>query len=299
MTLPVPHISEHPLAATLLATASILYTDLDGTLLARGGSVLADGEGAPSTAVAESIVALARTGLTVVPVSGRGRVQLIEVSRLLGWTDFIAEAGAITVRCAGPQADTHYDHGEWPEAPLEQNLSPFEIIEQAGAYEALVTAFPGRVEYHAPWHTDREVTHLLRGCLDCEAAQAVLDSLEPPIDIVDNGIVRNPGALRCGDHVAPHAYHLVPKGVSKTRAIALDLGARGLAAADAIAVGDSATDIEMADSVGLMVLVGNAFESTGVLAALDACPRANVVRVDGVRTDGWSQLAHLWLDARG
>ncbi|MRR13431.1 hypothetical protein EG835_13480, partial [bacterium] len=66
MSASVPYLDEHPRAAELLAGASVLYTDLDGTLVARGGSVLTDAGGAPSTVVAEAIVALSRAGLTVV-----------------------------------------------------------------------------------------------------------------------------------------------------------------------------------------------------------------------------------------
>jgi len=289
---------ESPDALAALARVEVLYTDLDGTLLAQGGCVLADADGMPSCRVVESIVDLNRSGLSIVPISGRGRPQLVELVRLLGWRDFIAEAGAIIVHGVGAGARVRYNNGAWPADLASEGLTPYELIEQTGALELLQQAFPGKLEYHTPWHLEREATHLLRGCLDLERARTVLESLEPPVDVLDNGIVRNAGTLACDDGALPHAYHLVPKGVSKAQAIALDLEMRGLSAHQAAAIGDSATDIEMADSVAVMALVENAFDSSSVRTELAEHPRANVWRTCCRRGDGWSEFARAWLEAR-
>ncbi len=285
-------------ALSALSRVRVLYTDLDGTLLAKGGCVLADSEGSPSWALAESIVSLNSAGLAVVPISGRGRLQLIELTRLLGWNDFIAEAGAIIVRGLGTAAGASiiYNNGSWPSDLLESRDTPYEAIERAGAYELLRETFPGLVEYHTPWHENREATHLLRGCLDIREAQALLDQLDPAIGILDNGIVRNAGDLECNGEL-PHAYHLVPRGVSKAQAIELDLAERGLTREQAAAIGDSVTDIEMADSVAVMALVDNAFESTGVRAELKRVARPNVYRTCCRRGEGWAEFAKAWLAA--
>jgi len=294
----LPRFSDNPETLAALARVEVLYTDLDGTLLAQGGCVLADADGAPSTEVAEAIVALNRAGVSVVPVSGRGRPQLVELVRLLGWRDFIAETGAILVHDVGAGSRVRYNNGDWPASLVSDDVTPYELIEQTGAPDALQQAFPGLVEYHAPWHLDREATHLLRGCLDIARAREVLAELEPPVDVLDNGIVRNAGTLECGEDAAPHAYHLVPKGVSKAQAIELDLEMRGLTAEQAAAIGDSATDIEMADSVAVMALVANAFDSASVRAELTGRPRANVWSTCCRRGQGWAEFAHAWLRAR-
>ncbi|MDP2232582.1 MAG: hypothetical protein Q8K89_03025, partial [Actinomycetota bacterium] len=52
----IPHLSAHPLAPSALAAAEILYTDLDGTLLGLGGSLLVDADTQPSLATAAAIV---------------------------------------------------------------------------------------------------------------------------------------------------------------------------------------------------------------------------------------------------
>jgi phosphoglycolate phosphatase-like HAD superfamily hydrolase len=293
----IPHLGDDPGIARALGEATILYTDLDGTLVSRG-CLLTDAQGVPSDRVAHAIVEVNRAGLTVVPVSGRGVPQLTEVVRLLGWKDFIAEAGAITVRGLGADSVTVYETGAWGVASVGAGggPTPFERIEAAGAIEALFEAFPGRLEYHDPWHEGREVTHLLRGCVDASDAQTVLNGLELAIDIVDNGIIRNRGSLTCEG--PPHAYHLVPRGVSKAEAIRADLEARGLGPEDAISIGDSATDLEMADVTGVFVLVANGLDSEGVRTELEARPRPNVVRTHRVRGEGWAEFADAWLVAR-
>jgi hydroxymethylpyrimidine pyrophosphatase-like HAD family hydrolase len=289
----IPYLDESLVAREALGRASVLYTDLDGTLLARGGCVLADADGEPSTRVAEAIVAARRAGVTIVPVSGRGRIQLIELTRLLGWRDFIAEAGGVTVRETASGTETIFNIGEWDESVLEPGRSPYEIIEATGALERLAQSFPGRIEYHTPWHDNREITHVLRGCVDAAEAQLVLDALTPPIDFVDNGIIRSRGDLDCEGH--PHAYHLVPRGVTKSGAIAADLDARGLGPADAVAIGDSASDLEASTAVSTLVLVDNAFDSAGVLAGIEVTDPCNVVRTRGRRGDGWAEFMAVWV----
>jgi len=351
----IPFIDTDPRFSEALTRVEILYTDLDGTLLAPGGSVLADGLGTPSASTAETITSLARTRLKAIPVSGRSRMQLAELTRLLGWSDFIAEVGAVIVRRPRPgaPAEVAYNNGEWPTtmpaatgntaAATPENAAatgraavgetPYQAIARAGIADALMEAFPGRIEYHAPWDTgsgsSRESTHLLRGFLDLEAARTVLDAFHLPTALLDNGPVRTTGTLACVDGSAPTAYHLVPRGVSKAQAITLDLKARGLDRSQAAAIGDSATDLEMADATGVMVLVANAFADPGVCAALSrptggldtpsppsgstpsdsvssdsvssgntsscSASRNNIWRTHGLRGDGWSEFVRAWL----
>jgi|GEM_PF-103441 len=292
----VPLLTLSPAALNALSNVRVLYTDLDGTLVAHGGCVLADADGKPSTAVAEAIVELNRAGLTVVPVSGRERDQLFELTRLLGWSDFIAEAGAVLVTGDGRRGTATYNNGVWEPSVL-QGRTPYEVIRDSGAVERLMEAFPGAIEPYSIPERPRESTHLLRGCIDADAARALLADIEPPIELVDNGALRGRGSLTCEG--TPHAFHLVPAGVSKAQAIAADLAARGLTAEQAAAIGDAATDIEMADSVGVMALVANAFESPGVIAKLAEKPRANVWRTAGSRGDGWAEFARAWAKAHG
>ncbi len=296
MTTETPSVISDPRAREALAKVRILYTDLDGTLVAKGGNVLADASAAPSLVAVEQIVELNRAGLAVVPISGRGRIQLRELTQLLGWDGYIAEAGGIIVHGTGLRFEDLVDVGTWTDDATPSGESPFEAINRVRAAETLMEAFPGRIEHYAPWQLDREVSLLLRGCLDAAEGQAVLDTLPLPLDLVDNGTLRSYGTLTCRD-MLPHAYHVVPKGVSKARAIELDLAWRGLTRDQAAAIGDSATDLQMADAVNVMVLVANAFESDGVVAGLGRTPRTNVWRTVGERTEGWAEFARAWLAA--
>jgi len=292
MALRLATLDSHPLAPAALAGASVLYTDLDGTLLGPGATLLADAEGRPWTGTAEAIVSLNQAGLTCVVCSGRNRWQLMEVTRMLGWESYIAEVGCVIV--PGRGEPPIYHTGSWGPDAMRDGETPYEAITRAGALDALVRAFPGRIEEHSPWHLNREATHVLRGNVPLAQAQAVLDTLSLPVRIVDNGIIHPPRhTLRGVDEV--HAYHLIPDGVHKNDAIARDLARRGLGRADALAIGDSATDVEMADAVALGVLVANALDDRRVLQA--AAERDNVAVTRGARGEGWAELAAAWLAA--
>ncbi|MFL6180831.1 MAG: HAD family phosphatase, partial [Actinomycetes bacterium] len=73
----------------------ILYSDLDGTMVGRGGSFFR-GRDFESTTLepAEALVALHEAGVALSLVSGRTRAQLQEATRIFGADGFIAEMGA-------------------------------------------------------------------------------------------------------------------------------------------------------------------------------------------------------------
>jgi HAD superfamily hydrolase (TIGR01484 family) len=294
MTSPLPSLHDDPGVPAALAAARIMYTDLDGTLLGRGGSVVNDHEGIPTLTMVEAVVAVNRAQLPVVVCSGRNAIQLTEISRMLGWSGFIAELGAVFVRERG--GETVYNLGVWPADAVPAGMTPYQVIEASGAMSRLSDTFPGLIEYHDPWHRNREATHVLRGNVDVVAAQAVVDEGDhPPIDIIDNGIIRPWRHTLVGVDTV-HIYHLLPRGVDKAQAVRADLHHRGLLPADAIAVGDSLADLRMAEAVSLMVLVANGLDSPAARA--EAVRLGNVVATRERQGHGWSELAHLWLEAR-
>ncbi|MDR3687363.1 MAG: HAD hydrolase family protein [Coriobacteriia bacterium] len=290
----IPLLADSPAALDALSRVEILYTDLDGTLLGLGGSLLVDAEGQPALQTAEAVNALNLAGLPVVLATGRNRIQCTEISRLLGWRGFVAELGCVIVPDRG--ADPIYFTGDWPCEALAAGETPYERIIRAGAVEALVAAFPGKLEPHAPYHVNREATVLLRGSLDVEEAREVLGELDVAVTIVDNGII-HPLATGLVNVAEVHAYHLMPPGVAKSGAIERDLARRGLAREQAAAIGDAATDVAMADAVALGVVVANAQADARVQAA--ALTRNNVYAASRERGEGWAEFAAAWLAARG
>jgi hydroxymethylpyrimidine pyrophosphatase-like HAD family hydrolase len=85
---------------------------------------------------------------------------------------------------------------------------------------------------------------------------------------------------------ALHIYHLVPDGISKGLAVARDLERRGLHRADAVAIGDSASDLEMAPVVGRFSLVANGARPPHMAALL--ARHDNVVVEPGSYGAGWA-----------
>ena len=92
--------------------------------------------------------------------------------------------------------------------------------------------------------------------------------------LVDNGVIRA-ASEQLGDLPVMHAYHLIPAGASKARAVARHMQARGYAPEDCIAVGDSREDMDAAGVVGTFWLVANALERDLTLEA-DVSGRAGV-----------------------
>ena len=69
-----------------------------------------------------------------------------------------------------------------------------------GAPALLLSHYAGRLEYHAPCHLDREVSHLFRGSVDADEANALLAAEgHAGLRLVDNGEIA-PGHA----HLPPH-----------------------------------------------------------------------------------------------
>jgi hydroxymethylpyrimidine pyrophosphatase-like HAD family hydrolase len=154
---------------------ALLLSDVDGTLVGRDGSLLADLEGKPTLVAAEALVAAHLAGLEVVLVSGRTAAQLRETGRLLGTRDAVAELGTVLVR--GREEEL-----VWGEAPRDLGACPAEALERSGALAVLLESFAGRLEPHTPWHLGRRGTFLLRGQAEVAEADALLAGrgLDPP-----------------------------------------------------------------------------------------------------------------------
>jgi hydroxymethylpyrimidine pyrophosphatase-like HAD family hydrolase len=230
-----------------------VYTDLDGTLLGAEGSFLHDAGGAFSLLGARALEACARAGVEVVIYTGRHRATVLRDARTLGLPSYICEAGACVVLDGEEQ---------WlvDGFSLQDGRSVREQIVASGAPDVLLERFDGRLEHFDPFYKDREGSLLFRGEVDAFEADAVLEAEgHGKLRLLDNGAIAAPSELLPGIE-RPHAYHLLPRAVSKRRGVAFHMRARGYAPEECIAVGDSREDLGAAPAVGTFWLVANALE---------------------------------------
>ena len=253
-----------------------VYTDLDGTLLGHHGSLFRDWEGSFSMRQARMLEACYRAGVEVVIMSGRREAQVMADARLLGQTSYIYEAGC-GVFIDGERSLLT---GDWvPDA----DGTPAEKMLATGIPELLFERFPGRLEWHHPWHHDRKLSHLFRGKVDVAQANRVLtDAGHDDLRFLDNGAITRP--VEGLDEVA-HAYHLVPGDASKANAVAFHMRARGHASEDCIAVGDSLEDLDACEFVRRFFVVANGPDRDPALREAIG-GRPNVTVTEGRSGDG-------------
>jgi HAD superfamily hydrolase (TIGR01484 family) len=241
-----------------------VYTDLDGTLLGRGASLFRTAEGEFTLLAARALEACHRAGVEVVIKSGRRRAQVMEDARLLGQSSYIFEVGAGLV----VDGEVTFLTGE---LQPREGQSVHEQIAATGAPELLLDRYEGRLEYHAPFHVGREVSHVFRGAVDAREANELLAAEgHSALRLVDNGEIA-PGT---------HTFHLIPAEVSKARAVAAHMRVRGYARDDCVAVGDSREDLDVAAVVGRLFLVANA-------VAGDTSAFPNVERTEAAMSEGF------------
>jgi hydroxymethylpyrimidine pyrophosphatase-like HAD family hydrolase len=237
-----------------------LYVDLDGTLLGPGASLLRGADGRFTPLGIRALEACFRADAEVVLYSGRKESSVFEAARLIGSSSYIFELGC------GLVVDGELEWLTDGVVPSTESGTIFEQIEASGAPAVLLERFAGRLEYHTPWSIGREVSHLFRGSVDLDEADAVLAAAGCDwLRLVDNGVVRARAEQMPGLPTI-HAYHLIPAGASKARAVARHMQSRGYAQSDCIAAGDSREDMDAAAVVDTFWLVANAVDRDPTLA---------------------------------
>jgi hypothetical protein len=253
-----------------------VYTDMDGTLLGRDGSLFHDADGRWTSLPARALEMCDRAGVEVVLKSGRRKAGVMVPARLFGMKSFIYEVGCALVVDGEEEFLTD---GFVP----RDGKNVFELIQESGALDLLFETYPGRIEYHTPWHVGRDISHLLRGSIDAgEANELLADRGHEHLRLVDNGVITERGTLRFDGPV--HAYHLMPRGGSKLRAVARHMQIRGYAPEECIGVGDSREDLGVAAVVGRFFLVANAAEKDPSIASAGG---ANVEITEAAAGEGF------------
>ena len=267
-----------------LEEIKVVYTDLDGTMMGPLGCFLCNIKGEFIERPVRVLVEMLRRGVDLVPVSGRSGKQLLETARLLGIKNYIAELGV----------ERFYNFGEKVEFDTGGvNIEGEELLDYitaTGVVDWLLSRYPRKVELHTPWSNFRDCTPLFRGLLDITEVNGLLEAEYPEFVVVDNGILQltsptlDVGELR--------AYHLVPRGVSKEKAVADDIRTRGFKRSQTIGAGDSDADLNLAGVVGVFFLMRNGFLANPRFSAL-LSEYENVVVTKGFLNEGWAEAMEL------
>lgn len=254
-----------------------VYTDLDGTLLGPLGSLFRDPDGNFTLRQARALEACHRADVEVVIMSGRREAQVLSDARLLGQSSYIYEAGCAVMI----DGERTYLTGDWQPG---ENGTPAELMVNAGIPDLLFARFPGRLEWHSPWHAGRELSLLFRGKVDsADVNDLLVQAGHTDLRFLDNGAI---GRRMEGIEGRTHAYHLVPGGASKAKGVEFHRRARGYAPDECIAVGDSIEDLEASVSVGRFFVVANGPEHDEALrGAIPSFPNATVT--EGAMGDGF------------
>ena len=269
----------------------IVYTDLDGTMVGPRGSFWHTAGRELTNGPAAALFDLHRAGVALVLVSGRTFEQVIEASRIFAADGAIAELGATVAWDAGRGLNRL--RGELPEEFGDR--SPMSVMTELGVVEQLIAEHPGQLEWHAPWHTTHSADALLRGRVDPLAVDAWLAQQRFGwLTLRDNGAIPATSRMNLEPSPAPpRVYHLMPRGISKGAAIAWDLQRRGLDRTDAVAIGDSVSDLDMAPAVERLWITANGAAVDGMAGLLAAVPNVSVT--DGAMGEGWARAVRASL----
>jgi hypothetical protein len=228
----------------------IIYSDLDGTMVGPAGCFFRAADRSITLEPAHALADFLAGAGTLVLVSGRTRAQLLEASLIFGADGYIAELGALV---------------GWDRGRSVQALTGAGHPASDALVGQLLAAFPGRLELHEPWHVGHEVDVMLRGNVPAAAASGWLaEAGAGHLELRDNGVLPLGRPTGLAPDAAPvHVYHLLPRGISKGAAVRWDLARRGIPPGQAIAIGDSVSDLDMAAAVGRFFLVANGAAHVG------------------------------------
>jgi phosphoglycolate phosphatase-like HAD superfamily hydrolase len=269
----------------------VVYTDLDGTMVGPRGSFWHTATRRLTDGPASALLDLHRAGVALVLVSGRTHEQVVEAARIFAADGGIAELGAAVSWDAG--RGYHRLAGELPAEHADR--TPMSVMTELGVVERMLADHPGRLEWHAPWHSTHTSDALLRGRVDALAIDAWLAEQGLGwLTLKDNGALPVTTRMTLDDDPRPpRVYHLMPRGISKGAAIAWDLERRGLSPADAVAIGDSVSDLEMAPAVGRLWITANGAEVDGMAELMAAVP--NAAATQSAMGEGWAQAVRASL----
>ncbi len=265
-----------------LAPLKIIYTDLDGTLLNDQGCLIKDGHGRYFLEGVECIKKIGEKNIDMVLVSGRNKTQLRYNAQMLGLKNYIAELGCELVYDLGKDVRVTFDAKKIDYAITHGGKDLASII------HILKQAFPKKIEGKVEWSQYRSYNALFFGEIDLSKANQLLKEKGfGGLCLVENG--KSALVNLDLDVKNLYIYNLMPKGVDKAQAIALDRKIRGVSKNQCIALGDSITDISMAREVGYFFLMGGSLKKEpGFLRELGKYD--NIYITSHTMNRGWAEV---------
>jgi 5-amino-6-(5-phospho-D-ribitylamino)uracil phosphatase len=247
----------------------LLAIDIDGTLL--------DGRGHLPDAHRDAVVDASARGIEIALVTGRSfHFTQAVIDRLQVPLTLIVNNGAVVKRKTGETEWRHVLDREAARRILEETRHLEDSV-------ALVFDRPGErqiVFERMDWtHPNRRGYYEKNKAYIAAAPAPLADVLtEDPIQVMFNGSVKPMRALHAALRALPIAdrfsvalteyeardFSLVDvngAGCTKGTTLAKWAAARGIEAADVMAVGDNLNDVEMLDFAGTAVLMGNATDA--------------------------------------
>ena len=266
----------------------VIYSDLDGTLLNHKGCLVNDSQGLFFLGAVKAIEKVRKHNIDLVLVSGRNQVQLRYNAQMMGLKNYIAELGSELVYDLGKEVRVTY-HKQGRDYNITYGGRDLALI-----IDLLKKHFPHRIEGKLEWSKYRNHNALFFGEIDLKEANLLLGQAGyTDLVLVENG---KSGLVNLDLEVKDlFIYNLIPKGVSKDKAIALDQKIRGLDPSQCIALGDSPSDIDMASRVKYFFLMGDSLKQEGDLAR-QLQNYSNIYVTTGEMNRGWAEVINFLLD---
>jgi HAD superfamily hydrolase (TIGR01484 family) len=250
-----------------LEKITVIYTDVDGTLVTNG--CLFCNQDGFTMGNARAVFQLLSAGVDVVMTSGPEKEKLKDTARLLGFQNYIANLGIEIVYNQGEKVLTNFGI----DVPDHESLKKW--IKSSGVLETLFDRFPGKISFYEPWADILRTHYLMIGELSNQELDRIFNDQYPDLRIIDNGEV--PPYKQFSQ---PHTYHILPKSVGKRSAVQTDKRERKLNKKNLIGIGDSLEDMSMAHEVGIFFLLDD---------HLPIQP-PNIIRVNNSQGEGFSQI---------
>ena len=190
----------------------------------------------------------------MVLASGRNKAVLRYNAQMIGAKNYIAELGCELIYNLGEDIRVTFDTDKFNYDTTYGGKDLKRII------KILKENFPQKIEGKVEWSKYRSYNALFFGEIDLPKANRLLkEKGYQTLCLVENG---KSALVELNLDVSNlYIYNLMPEGVDKARAIALDKKIRGIPRDQCIALGDSVADISMASEVKYFFLMGGSLKN--------------------------------------